>query len=288
MMNKFLDSVGLDRESDFTSLEMTASKTSSDPISIVFKKRTLYEVAIHDGYQLKEIGLKDDGLRHFKDASFTEFGESYPQMWPHSAGILAFMIAEAGRVFSSRQVLSTLMCVDLSITLDNEYQWLAEIPHKWWLFCKWDRELKAMGVNQRDETKVAISTNKQFRELTDRIKDVKDASHAPLKKIGEPVSHLPDMVIKYDLEDEIDLKSANKEGKILSAEKPFNLCPFSMECSNPSIITGRTAAKMAKTCFAAFAATPTSFVKTQMKYKKEIELLEDSLALPGLPSYLSK
>nr|GEZ19341.1 hypothetical protein [Tanacetum cinerariifolium] len=32
---------------------------------------------------------------------------------------------------------------------------------------------------------------------------------------------------------------------------PFNT--FSMECSNPSIITGRTAAKMAKTCFAAFA-----------------------------------
>nr|GEV53574.1 enhancer of polycomb-like, N-terminal [Tanacetum cinerariifolium] len=66
MMNKFLDSVGLYREFDFTRLEMTASKTSSDPISIVFKKRMLYEVAIHDGYELKEIGLKDDDLRQFK------------------------------------------------------------------------------------------------------------------------------------------------------------------------------------------------------------------------------
>nr|GFC23803.1 enhancer of polycomb homolog 2-like [Tanacetum cinerariifolium] len=28
--------------------------------------------------------------------------------------------------------------------------------------------------------------------------------------------------------------------------------------------------------------------RTQMKYKSETELLEDSLALPGLPSYLSK
>nr|GEZ38982.1 hypothetical protein [Tanacetum cinerariifolium] len=75
-------SIGLDREFGFTSLEMTASKTSSssNPINIVFKKRTFYEVAIHDGHELYEIGLKDDGLRHFKDASFTEFGESYPQM----------------------------------------------------------------------------------------------------------------------------------------------------------------------------------------------------------------
>nr|GEX79516.1 hypothetical protein [Tanacetum cinerariifolium] len=82
MMNKFIGSVGLDRAFGFTSLEMTASKTSSssNPINIVFKKRTLYEVAIHDGHQLYEIGLKDDGLRHFKDVSFTEFGESYPQM----------------------------------------------------------------------------------------------------------------------------------------------------------------------------------------------------------------
>nr|GEZ14430.1 hypothetical protein [Tanacetum cinerariifolium] len=80
MMNKFIASGGLDREFGFTSLEMTASKTSSDSINIVFKKRTLYEVAIHDGHQLYEIGLKDDGLRHFKDASFTEFGESYPTM----------------------------------------------------------------------------------------------------------------------------------------------------------------------------------------------------------------
>nr|GEX79515.1 hypothetical protein [Tanacetum cinerariifolium] len=156
MMNKFIASAGLDREFGFTRLEMTASKTSSDTIIIVSKKRTLYEVAIHDGYQLYEIGLKDDGLRHFKDASFTEFGESYPQMvgslhglridrevfrnsvmsimnnpgdckeWPHSAGILAFMIAKAGRFFPVDKVLRTMMCVDLSITLDNEYQWLAE------------------------------------------------------------------------------------------------------------------------------------------------------------------
>nr|GEZ19342.1 hypothetical protein [Tanacetum cinerariifolium] len=102
--------------------------------------------------------------------------------WPHSAGILTFMIAEAGRFFPVDRVLRTLMCVDLSNNLDNEYQWLAEIPHKWWLFSKWDRELKAMGVNQRDETKVVILTNEQFRELTDRIKDAKDASHAPFKK----------------------------------------------------------------------------------------------------------
>nr|GFD38468.1 hypothetical protein [Tanacetum cinerariifolium] len=78
MMNKFLALVGLDRELGFTSLEMTASKISSDLINIVFKKRTLYEVTIHDVYQLYEIGLKDDGLRHFKDASFMKFGESYP------------------------------------------------------------------------------------------------------------------------------------------------------------------------------------------------------------------
>nr|GEX79514.1 hypothetical protein [Tanacetum cinerariifolium] len=135
MMNKFLASVGLDRKLGFTSLEMTASKTSSDPISIVFKKRTLYEVAIHDVYQLYEIGLKDDGLRHFKDASFMKFGESYPQMVGSLHGLRIDREGTQGHCCESGR-----------------------------------------------RTKVAISTNEQFCELTHGIKDAKDASHAPFKK----------------------------------------------------------------------------------------------------------
>nr|GEY04362.1 enhancer of polycomb-like, N-terminal [Tanacetum cinerariifolium] len=292
MMNTFLDSVGLDREFGFTSLEMTASMTSSDLISIVFKKRRLYEVAIHDGYQLKEISLKDDGLRHFKDASFTELGESPSYELPHSAGILAFMIAEAGRFLPVDRVLSTLMCVDLSITLDNmSINGLLKYLINGGFFDQKllrNREFKKRCYQREKEES---QTGLKFWEMEQR--DIEwNISHREAVKRWEKLE-TAQTIIKYDLdnEDEDWPEECNKEGKILSAEKPFNLCPFSMECSNPSIITGRTAAKMAKTCFAAFADVVDIEVilqRTQMKYKKETELLEDSLALPGLPSYLSK
>ncbi|GJU58512.1 enhancer of polycomb-like protein [Tanacetum coccineum] len=206
LMDLFIESIGLDREFGFTSLEITAKTISPIPISIIFKKRTLYEVAIHDGHALYEIGLARDGQRHFKHVAFTEFGEKYSDMvgnllglrisravfrdavtkimvnpgnckeWRHSAGIFAYMISEAGRFYWVNRILRVVMCMDLSITLDGRYEWMALIPHKWWLFSMWDRELKVKALSPPRKVQTNAFSNKGFDELTKGFEEPKDAS----------------------------------------------------------------------------------------------------------------
>ncbi|GJU58511.1 enhancer of polycomb-like protein [Tanacetum coccineum] len=149
----------------------------------------------------------------YKHVAFTEFGEKYSDMvgnllglrisravfrdavtkimvnpgnckeWRHSAGIFAYMISEAGRFYWVNRILRVVMCMDLSITLDERYEWMALIPHKWWLFSMWDRELKVKALSPHRKVQTNAFSNKGFDELTKGFEEPKDAS-LEVKKLG--------------------------------------------------------------------------------------------------------